>query len=56
MIEDVKNFPAELHVERLRDPVYRIVLEKREIEVVQARANHCVATGIPEQVRAINFT
>ena len=52
MVCDVENPPAELRVERLRNPVDWIVLEQRKIHVLETRPNHRVAAAVAKEVRA----
>ena len=55
MIEDVKNFPAELHIEPVRDAGNRGVLEQGEIQVSEPGPDHRVSSGIAEKIRTIDL-
>jgi hypothetical protein len=52
VIQDVEKLRPELHTEALRNLRYGEVLMRREIDVVQIRADNTVAAGITQQIRA----
>src|SRR5580700_2685004 len=53
---DIENLPAELDVERVRDAGNWIVLEEREIKILEARTINRVAGGIAQEVCAIDIS
>ena len=52
MVENVKDFRSELHVERFRDARYVRVLDQGHIEIDDSGADHAVTPGIAHEVGA----
>lgn len=52
MVQNIKELGAELNIERLGNPPDRVVLEKRKVQVRQARSYQDVPARIPGQVDA----
>jgi len=46
VIQDVEELYAKLHVETLRDSGNVVVLEHREVQILQSWANNAIAPGI----------
>ena len=53
MIQDIKKFRPELHVEILRDSFDVIILKHRNIQVRRSWSNQNVAAGITHQIEAL---
>src|SRR3984893_18998072 len=52
-VENVENLGPELHAEGFRNPPYRIVLEKREIQVCDPRSGDDIAARISPQIETL---